>query len=144
MKPKKKIYFAHPFKMKGSMSEHEISTIIEDSGYEVIEPFEDEKIILHKHGLKSYYDNPRKDIAGEIFRRDFNHIMVCDELVAWFPREIPCIGTAIELLWAYNADKYTYVISPVRHPFLLSMTDFIYPSIEEFRKSFKEDAKFGG
>ena len=144
MKPKKKIYFAHPVERKGGLWEKKIIILLESCGYEVIEPFMDEKVILHKHGLDSFYDNPRKDIAGEIFRRNFNHVMGCDELLAWFPERLPCINTSVELVWAYNADKYTYVISPVKYPFLLSMTDFIYHSIIRFEKSFAEDAKFGG
>jgi len=141
---KKRIYFAHPFKMRYSMSEHEIITLLEEADYEVIEPFEDEQVVLHKYGLKNYYDDPRKDVAQAIYNRDYNHVKSCDEIFAWFPEDIPCIGTAIELAWADFDGKYTYVLSPIKHPFLLTMADFIYTSWEQLRKEFKEDAKFGG
>lgn len=141
---KKKIYFAHPFRMKGSIGECEIITMLQLSGYEVIDPFEDEKVILHQHGVENYYDRPNKIMASQIYRRDHEHVMTCDELFAWFPKEVPCIGTAIELEWAYCANKYTYVFSPVKHPFLWSMTDFLYTSWEQLKKEFKGDAKYGG
>ncbi len=141
---KKRIYFAHPFKMKGGLWEKKIIKLLEEAGYEVVEPFEEEKPILHKYGIKSYYDNPIKVIASEIYNRDYNHVKSCDELFAWFPENTPCIGTAIELAWADFDGKYTYVFDTTRHPFLLTIGDFLYTSWEQLEKEFKEDAKYGG
>lgn len=138
-----KIYFAHPFKKKGTKMESKIIELLSNQGLDVIDPFKGEEDILRKYGITNYYDNPSKQLSREIYRRDYESVHSCDFLFAWLPTDVYTIGTPIEFSWAHDAmNMYTIVLCPIRHPFPMNMADFLYHTLEEMEKSIEYDVNF--
>lgn len=138
MKRKKTIYFAHPVETMDTKKEREIIKILESRGYEVINPFEKEKALVAKYGVKYYYDNPSEEFAIEITVGDYYLVEICDEYFGWFPEKITSIGTALELAHADKFNKKITAIYNKPHPFLWKHCDILYLGI----KAFINDDKF--
>lgn len=128
----KKIYFAHPLVTWGTVVEKQIESVLRDRGYKVYNPFDNERKLLDKYNILSYYDNPTKEIASEIYKSDLNLVKKCDELFAWYPRDHIPIGTSIEVGWADCMKKPVTVIETQKHPFLLSISDKYYLGLKKF------------
>jgi nucleoside 2-deoxyribosyltransferase len=100
-------------------------------GYEVVDPWERERIIYNgsEHGWWN-----RVPAAGFI-RRDLEDIEKCDVLVAYLPKL--SAGTCMELFYAKLKRKRTICISQIEDvsPWIVFHADIILRTIEELEKA---------
>jgi len=132
MSVKKKIYFAHPFSKMGTKREEMIIKILEERGFEVIDPFIGEDELCRKYGVSYYYQKPMLQFANEIVYRDFKMVDDCDALFAWLPKTSVCLGTVRELDRALRKGKETIVIHHKPNPFLIDV-DILYLNYNDFK-----------
>ncbi len=102
-----------------------------EMGYEAIDPFVGEDTLAHKYGVNFYYENPRRDFALEIKKRDFDQVVSCDALFAWIPKGVTMIGTIRELDRAFREGKYTIALCYKPNPFLED-TNELYLTYRDF------------
>lgn len=126
-----KLYFAHPYDRRLSMEKEIIIEELEDRGFEVVDPFVGEENIAQKYGVNDYYENPCREFALEIKERDFRHVIECDALFAWIPKNITIIGTIREYDKALEFGKYIIVLCYKPNPFLED-ADELYLSLSDF------------
>lgn len=132
---KGKIYFAHPYESWKSKEEFVIEHILPLRGYEVVNPFNAEKKLLDKYKTHDYYSKPTRDFAEEIYLQDYYTVMECDAYFGWFKSKGAMIGTSIELAWAYQNGKKILALCEKPHPFIWSMVDIFYSSLDGFIKN---------
>ena len=130
----KKIYFAHPFDKWKSKREEMIVRILEERGYEVINPFEEEDRLNVKYGVNHYYEKPTFQFAKDIVDKDYEMVKNCDEYFGWFPKDVTMIGTPIEFMWAKNLGKKTTVLCYKPQPFLWVLADRFYIGYNNFQE----------
>lgn len=128
----KSVYFAHPYQTWKSEEEGRIERKLTDLGYIVYNAFNQiEEGFIEKYGGE-YYSNPSKEFAEEIVNGDFLLLDKSDEYFGWFPKGHMCIGSSIELQYAYAQKKKISVICESPHPFLYTMSDKFYKTISDF------------
>ncbi|MHA1680975.1 MAG: hypothetical protein ACTSUE_08195 [Promethearchaeota archaeon] len=129
----KKIYFAHPYSQWNSDEANMIENILESRGYAIINAFKmKEDHLIKKYGTE-YYSNPTVNFAGDIVKEDLLLLESVDEYLGWFKDGCMCIGSSIEFYHAKIKGKPTKVICNSPHPFLYTMADEFYESIEKFK-----------
>lgn len=138
MKKRKKkrptIYFAHPFDRMGSKREEMIERILEERGYEVVNPFKKEIDLNAKYGVNNYYENPTKEFAEDIVVSDYKLVADCDEYFGWFPKGVTMIGTPLELAYAMKHKKKITVLCYKAQPFLWYHANVFYLGYDNFVK----------
>ena len=137
-KKKIRIYFAHSHKWWKSKREKMITDVLESRGYEVVDPFDYEDAINEKYGVKSYSENRTEAHANDITEKDWELIVSCDELFAWFPLDTTTIGTPLELGWAKNLGMKVTGLYKYAHPFLWSKRVGLYKFYVGYQ-NFKDD-----
>jgi len=126
------IYFAHPFDRWKSKREEMIEQILEERGYDVVNPFKEENKLNEKYGVSNYYERPTFDFANDIVNKDYESVKECDEFFAWFPKDVTSIGTPIELVWASLMKKKITVLCYKPQPFLWKLVDIFYIGYANF------------
>lgn len=124
-------YFAHPFKLKDTPEKMEILKELLSRQLIVIDPFRDEQEILDDFGVDTYWGNENWELARRIWTKDLGQISSCRIFVAWIP-SYNVIGTAMEVAYAYEHNKFIQIISPLRHPSFAVYADQFFESIPEF------------
>jgi len=137
MKEKKTIYFAHSHEWMDSKRKWKIKALLETRGYEVIDPFEHEDVLIKKYGYE-YHENRNEQYANDITEKDYELVKNADELFAWFPIGSTTIGTPLEIGWAKNMGKKVTVLYSSAHPFLWSWRINLYKLYISYQ-DFKED-----
>jgi len=140
-KKKPKIYLAHNHKWWNTKREARVIKILESRGYEVVNPFDSEEDYIEKYG--TYDKHYSEEYANEITEKDWNLIINCDELFAWYPLKDTVIGTPQEVCWAKQLGmKVTALtLSGRPHPFLWSKRVNIYKYYISYQ-DFKKDKPF--
>lgn len=128
------IYFAHPFDKWRTKQEEMIERVLEERGYEVINPFKEEDRLNEKYGVDNYYENPTKEFAKDIVDKDYKMVESCDEYFGWFPKGVTMIGTPLELAWARDLKKKITVLCYKPQPFLWVYADVFYLSYADFKE----------
>lgn len=103
-----------------------LSEILEEAGYEVVDPWEREKL---------YYRVEEGDVetARRIVERDLRDIDMCDFFLAYMP--VLSAGVCMELFYAKRRGKTTLVITTLGNlsPWITAHADHVFKSIEEFK-----------
>ncbi len=96
-------------------------------GFEVIDPWEREKI-LYNHAEEGWWNNVP---IADFIRRDLEDIEKCDLLIAYLPKL--SAGTCMELFYAKLKSKKTICICLIENPspWIIFHSDFILKSLEE-------------
>jgi len=128
---KPKIYFAHPSRRKDSKRKEMLIKKLEERGYEVVDPFVGEDELAKKYGVDFYYENPCRDFALEIKKRDFFKVVSCNALFAWIPKGVTMIGTIREFDKALRHNIHTIVLCYKANPFLED-ADELYLTYKDF------------
>jgi hypothetical protein len=105
-------------------------------GYEVVDPWEREKIMYR--GTES--DWWSKVPAVDFIRRDLEDIEGCNILVAYFPRL--SAGACMELFYAKLKSKGTICICEIESPspWLIFHSDIIIKKIQELEDALKRES----
>jgi len=132
---KKRVFVSGP--IQGMETEQSYRDVIRDicvrCGFEVVDPWEREKIIYH--GIEpSWWSHVP---ASDFIRRDLEDIKRCDVLVAFFPRL--SAGTCMELFYAKLKGKKTICICQIENPssWIIVHSDVILKKIEELEDALK-------
>ena len=126
-------YLAHPFKFKDSKEKMDIVKELLSRHVKIVDPFKEEQEILDDFGVDSYYGNESWELARRIWTKDLGQISSCRIVVAWMPT-YEMIGTASEVAYAYEHNKYIQIISPIKHPSFALYADQYFESIDDFIK----------
>ncbi len=102
-------------------------------GYEVVDPWEREKIMYNGTEMGWWDRIP----AADFIRRDLEDIEKCDILVAYIPRL--SAGTCMELFYAKLKGKKTVCICEIKNPspWIIVHSDVILKKIEELGDALK-------
>ncbi|MHC1591754.1 MAG: nucleoside 2-deoxyribosyltransferase [Candidatus Helarchaeales archaeon] len=133
MKKRPLIYYAHPYRMRGSEEEKHHIKVLEEKGFEVYDPFIGEGDVEKRHG-GPYYSNPTIEFARELVEKDLEMVEKCDWLIAIM---VGSTGTAMELMYAWTLGKKIISIDSRHHPFPMVLSDYLYETFEEFEKNFE-------
>jgi nucleoside 2-deoxyribosyltransferase len=128
---KKKVFISGPiqgFENKQSYRTA-IRKICTDCGFEVVDPWEREKII-YKSEEPNWWE--KVPVAGFI-KRDLEDIEKCDVLIAYLP--FLSAGTCMELFYAKLKGKKTICICSLENPspWIIFHSDIIIRSIEDLK-----------
>jgi nucleoside 2-deoxyribosyltransferase len=106
-----------------------IREICVQCGYDVIDPWEREKIIYEGSEPEWWEKVP----AADFIKRDLEDIEKCDVLVAYIPKL--SAGTCMELFYAKHKGKKTICICKIKNPspWILTHSDIIIKKIEELK-----------
>jgi len=106
-----------------------IRKICVQCGYEILDPWEREKII-YKGSEFGWW---KKVPAADFIKRDLEDIERCDVLVAYIPKL--SAGTCMELFYAKQKGKKTICICKIKNPspWILTHSDIIIKKIEELK-----------
>jgi nucleoside 2-deoxyribosyltransferase len=106
-----------------------IREICVQCGYDVIDPWEREKIIYEGSEPEWWEKVP----AADFIKRDLEDIEKCDVLVAYIPKL--SAGTCMELFYAKQKGKKTICICKIKNPspWILTHSDIIIKKIEELK-----------
>jgi nucleoside 2-deoxyribosyltransferase len=104
-------------------------------GYEVVDPWEREKIMYR--GTEAGWWN--RVPAADFIKRDLEDIERCDVLVAYFPGL--SAGTCMELFYAKFKGKRTICICEIPNPspWIIVHSDIILKKIEELEDALKKE-----
>jgi nucleoside 2-deoxyribosyltransferase len=102
-------------------------------GYEVVDPWEREKIMYRGTEVGWWNRVPVADFV----KRDLEDIQRCDVLVAYFPRL--SAGACMELFYAKLKGKRTVCICEITNPspWIIVHSDIILKKIEELEEALK-------
>ena len=114
-------YFAHPFSKNEVESKERIEAELKSRQLIVIDPFDDEQKIMDAFGVESYWGNESWELARRIWTKD----------LAWIP-DYNVIGTAMEIAYAYEKNKFIQIISPIHHPSFAVYADQYFENIPDF------------
>lgn len=141
---KPRVYFAHPYSKRDSQDAARIIATLEQTDNIVLNPFAGERE-LEEHVGHTYYEKPTREFAEAIVERDMNLLRTADGILAWLPADGPMIGTSMELGMFLSRPypfrqhgpgpifmSFSYAICPVRHPFLVTLVDEFYTSVDAF------------
>lgn len=111
-----------------------IREICVQCGYEVLDPWEREKII-YKGSEFGWWE---KVPAADFIKRDLEDIEECDVLIAYIPKL--SAGTCMELFYAKQKGKKTICICKIKNPspWILTHSDIIIKKIEELKTCLHE------
>lgn len=132
MTNKMQVYFAHPYSSVDMLEKNMIIEELKLRNLKVHNPFDGEEKILKKYGVNDYYENPNWEMAREIWTKDIKAIVKSNLLVAWLPIGACGMGTAQEVVIAYNFNKFIQIISPILHPSFAVYADQLFISIKDF------------
>jgi nucleoside 2-deoxyribosyltransferase len=109
-----------------------LKRILYADGYEVLDPWEREKIIYPSDEPEWWKSVPSKGFI----RRDLEDIKKCDLFVAYLPKL--SAGSCMELFEAKRIGKKTVVISRLKNPspWIVAHADRIVSSFKEFKSLF--------
>ena len=112
-----------------------ISKICVRCGYEVVDPWQREKVMYR--GTEAGWWN--RVPSADFIRRDLEDIEKCDMLIAYFPRL--SAGTCMELFYAKLKGKRTICICEIENPspWITVHSDAIIKKIEELEDSLKQE-----
>ncbi|RLI04269.1 hypothetical protein DRO26_04925, partial [Candidatus Bathyarchaeota archaeon] len=112
IKKPKKVFISGPIQgmEKRQFYRKKLGKMLKDMGFEVLDPWEREKIVYSSRGGEWWKEVPIKGLV----KRDLEDIDRCDFLVAYVPK--PSVGTSMELFYAKNKNKPTYVICKMKNP----------------------------
>jgi len=133
----KKAFISGP--IQGIETEQEYRKVIREicvhCGFEVVDPWEREKIIYN--GTRTGWWN--RVPATDFIRRDLEDIEKCDVLIAFFPRL--SAGTCMELFYAKLKHKKTICICQIKNPspWIIVHSDMIIKKIEELGNALKRE-----
>jgi nucleoside 2-deoxyribosyltransferase len=104
-------------------------------GYEVVDPWEREKIMYRGTEVGWWNRVP----VADFIRRDLEDIEGCDVLVAYFPKL--SAGTCMELFYAKLKGKRTVCICEISNPspWIIVHSDIILKKIEELEDALKQE-----
>ncbi|MBS7624611.1 MAG: nucleoside 2-deoxyribosyltransferase [Candidatus Bathyarchaeia archaeon] len=108
--------------------------ILTKYGYEIIDPWQREKIIYRAfEGSRVEISSPR-----DFIRRDLEDIDRCDVLVAYMPRL--SAGTCMELFYAKLRGKRTITICRLKNPspWIIEFSDVVVKNFREFERVLRE------
>lgn len=132
----KKVFISGP--IQGMETEQNYRNAIREicirCGYEVLDPWEREKIIYKGSEFGWWKKVPTKDFI----QRDLEDIEKCDILVAFFPRL--SAGTCMELFYAKLKHKRTICICAINDPspWIIAHSDIILKSIDELEETMRK------
>jgi nucleoside 2-deoxyribosyltransferase len=133
---KRKVFVSGPIQgMEKEQSYRDaIRKICVRCGYEVVDPWEREKI-MYRGTEEGWWDRVP---AADFIRRDLEDIEVCDVLVAYFPRL--SAGTCMELFYAKLKGKRTVCICEIRNPspWIIVHSGIILKKIEDLEDALKQ------
>lgn len=103
-------------------------------GYEVIDPWEREKIMYNGSELDWWNRVPPKDFI----KRDLNDIEECSVLVAFMPKL--SAGTCMELFYAKLKGKKTVCVCQIKNPspWIIAHSDIILKKIGQLENALKQ------
>ena len=103
-------------------------------GYEVVDPWEREKVIYDGTGSGWWDRVPPADFI----KRDLEDIEKCDVLVAFLPRL--SAGSCMELFYAKLRGKKTICVCQIESPspWIIAHSDIIVKKIEELESALKQ------
>jgi glycerophosphoryl diester phosphodiesterase len=113
LRPKpKKVFLSGPIQgmERKQFYRKRLGGMLKSLGFEVLDPWEREKIFYSYRGKEWW---KRVPVRGFI-KRDLEDIDKCDFLVAYIPKV--SAGTCMELFYAKNKGKPTYVICKLKNP----------------------------
>ena len=132
----KKVFVSGP--IQGMETEQSYRDVIREvcvhSGFEVVDPWEREKVLYCGSDLDWWSRVP----AADFIRRDLEDVERCDVLVAYFPRL--SAGTCMELFYAKLKGKRTICICEIENPspWIIVHSDTILKKIEELEEALKQ------
>lgn len=105
-------------------------------GYEVVDPWEREKIMYR--GTETVWWS--KVPAADFIRRDLEDIESCNTLVAYFPRL--SAGTCMELFYAKLKGKKTICVCEIENPspWITAHSDIIIKKIDDLEDALKQES----
>lgn len=128
---KRKVFISGPIQGMETKQNYRkaISKICMQCGYEVIDPWEREKII-YKGSEFGWWE---KVPAADFIKRDLEDIEKCDILVAYMPKL--SAGTCMELFYAKQKGKKTMCICKIKNPspWIILHSDITIRKIGELR-----------
>jgi len=133
---KKKIFISGPIQgMETNQSYRDvIRQICVRYGFEVIDPWEREKI-LYNRAEEGWWNNVP---IADFIRRDLEDIEKCDLLIAYFPKL--SAGTCMELFYAKLKGKKTICVCQIENPspWIIFHSDVILKSLENLKAVLNE------
>jgi len=134
---KRKVFVSGPIQdMETDQSYRDaIRKICVRCGYEVVDPWEREKIMYRGTEVGWWNNVP----VADFIRRDLEDIEGCDVLVAYFPRL--SAGTCMELFYAKLKGKKTICICEIPNPspWIIVHSAIILKKIEELEDTLKQE-----
>jgi len=112
---------------------NDIREICVRQGFEVVDPWEREKV-LYKGTEYGWWDRVP---AADFIRRDLEDIEKCDILIAYFPKL--SAGTCIELFYAKLNGKKTICICEIENtsPWIIVHSDIVLKKIKELEEALR-------
>lgn len=132
--PRAKVYYAHPYKTRGTHIEERIIDELKSRRLIIHEPFTKEAEVLSKYGVEEYYERPYFELARDIWTKDRGRVIKSDIIVAHIPDDIQAIGTAMEVAIAYEFGKFIQIISPMKHPSFALYADQLFETVEDWER----------
>lgn len=131
-----KVFISGPIQGMEDKQEYreEIRRIVEAEGYEVIDPWEREKIIYRATEEEWWRNVPPRDFI----ERDLKDVERCDVLIAYLPRL--SAGTCMELFYAKLKGKKVVSIIEFDNPspWITLHSDIVLRSLKEFESYVKK------
>lgn len=133
---KKKVFISGPIQGMETQQDYRntIRQICIRNGFEVVDPWEREKII-YKRTEPGWWS---KVPASDFIRRDLEDIEKCDVLIAYFPRL--SAGTCMELFYAKLKNKKTICICQIENPspWIMMHSDVVLKGIDELESTLRQ------
>lgn len=106
-----------------------LTDILKETGCEVIDPLRRDKLI--------YRGDVEKTKLKALIERDLKDIDKCDVFLAYIPTL--SAGVCMELFYAKRSGKKTVAICEIENPspWIVAHVDYMFKSIEEFKRSLK-------
>lgn len=114
-----------------------LKTILQAKGYEVLDPWEREKMSYSFTKSREAFQEAR---IREMIDGDLKDIETCDLFLAYLPEASP--GASMELFYAKLKQKQTLVITPRRDisPWIAAHADIVVRSVGELEKVLSRDS----
>jgi hypothetical protein len=133
---KKKVFISGPILgMENSQGYRQtIAQIIEDAGFEVIDPWLREKV-LYKGDERCWWD---KVPTFDFIQRDLYDADRCDVIVVYLP--ILSAGACMELFYAKRQGKIVIVVSEIEclSPWIIGHSDIVLKSFDSLEHELKK------
>ena len=133
---KKKVFIAGPILGMENHQEYrlKISDILIKAGFEVIDPWNREKV-LYNGDERCWWD---KVPAFDFIQRDLDDADRCDVMVVYLP--ILSAGACMELFYAKRKGKKIIVVSDINclSPWIIAHSDRVVKSFDQLEHALKE------